>query len=338
MKKVPEGSTVVIETSTTGKALSMILSEKYDVHMIAPPERKPQVKTDIRDAKKIVFEEELGYAREVYVPSPYIEELRNLVARSMELGAKISAVKNQIHALIERNLLQHEFEGMTDMFGAEGLDKLSNLDLPENESKALWMYLEELSLYAEQHKALDAEFAKIASNDEDCKLLMTIPGVGPFVAVAIKARIGDISRFPDKQKLASYAGLVPKADNSGEHVSRHNHLKHGDNVLKAALTIAARGAASAKSNNSIKKRYIKMLRKRKAPQDAEVIAAKKVAYIVWSIMTNRRPYIEEDRYLTTRKQEKLKQMQNRNHEVDKERVLEKLKSSYNSIKDVKGDG
>ncbi|MGC9145680.1 MAG: IS110 family transposase [Nitrososphaeria archaeon] len=268
MKKVPEGSTVVIETSTTGKALSMILSEKYDVHMIAPPERKPQVKTDIRDAKKIVFEEELGYAREVYVPSPYIEELRNLVARSMELGAKISAVKNQIHALIERNLLQSEFEGMTDMFGAEGLEKLSNLDLPENESKALWMYLEELSLYAEQHKMLDAEFARIASSDEDCKLLMTIPGVGPFVAVAIKARIGDISRFPDKQKLASYAGLVPKADNSGEHVSRHNRLKHGDNVLKAALTIAARGAASAKSNNSIKKRYVKMLRKRKAPQDA----------------------------------------------------------------------
>ncbi|MGC9145393.1 MAG: hypothetical protein ACP5GS_04685, partial [Nitrososphaeria archaeon] len=64
----------------------------------------------------------------------------------------------------------------------------------------------------------------------------------------------------------------------------------------------------------------------------------KVAYIVWSIMTNRKPYIEEDRYLTTRKQEKLKQMQNRNHEVDKERVLEKLKSSYNAIKDVKGDG
>ena len=36
MKKVPEGSSVVIETSTTGKALSMKLADKYDVHMIAP--------------------------------------------------------------------------------------------------------------------------------------------------------------------------------------------------------------------------------------------------------------------------------------------------------------
>ena len=42
MKKVPEGSTVVIETSTTGKALSMILSSKYDVQLIGPSERKPR--------------------------------------------------------------------------------------------------------------------------------------------------------------------------------------------------------------------------------------------------------------------------------------------------------
>ena len=84
---------------------------------------------------------------------------------------------------------------------------------------------------------------------------MTIPGVGPFVAVAIKARIGDITRFPDKQKLCSYAGLVPKADNSGEYVSKHGHVKHGDMVLKAALTTAVRGAVSARSNNTVKKRY-----------------------------------------------------------------------------------
>lgn len=88
MNKVPEGSTVVIESSTTGKTLSMMLSEKYEVHMIAPPERKPQVKTDKRDAVKIVMEDELGYARRVYVPSPYIEELRTLVSRVMELRSR----------------------------------------------------------------------------------------------------------------------------------------------------------------------------------------------------------------------------------------------------------
>ena len=168
MNRVPEGSTVVIESSTTGKTLSMMLSGRYEVHMIAPPEKKPQVKTDKRDAVKIVREDELGYARKVYVPSPYIEELRVLTSRVMELGAKTSTVKNQIHSLIERNMLQSEFEGITDMFGAEGLEKLSKLVLPDSEPRSLWMYLEELSLYAEQHKALDAELARIAADDEDC--------------------------------------------------------------------------------------------------------------------------------------------------------------------------
>jgi len=131
--------------------------------------------------------------------------------------------------------------------------------------------LKELSLYAEQHKALDVELAKIASSDEDCKLLMTIPGVGPFVAVAIKARIGDISRFPDKQKLASYAGLVPKAYNSGEYVSKHNHVKKGDMDLKYALTLAVNGAVRSKTKNTIKTFYKKQIKKGRSAQEAMLL-------------------------------------------------------------------
>jgi len=51
-QRVPEGSVIVIESSTTGKLLSRILSPKYEVHMVAPPERKPSIKTDARDAAR----------------------------------------------------------------------------------------------------------------------------------------------------------------------------------------------------------------------------------------------------------------------------------------------
>ena len=43
-------STAVIESSTTGKVLSRMLSGKYEVHMVASPERKVSIKTDRRDA------------------------------------------------------------------------------------------------------------------------------------------------------------------------------------------------------------------------------------------------------------------------------------------------
>jgi hypothetical protein len=41
--KIPEGSVIVIESSTTGKVLSRLLSRRYKLHMIAPPETKPSI-------------------------------------------------------------------------------------------------------------------------------------------------------------------------------------------------------------------------------------------------------------------------------------------------------
>ncbi|MDG7038103.1 MAG: IS110 family transposase [Nitrososphaerota archaeon] len=89
--------------------------------------------------------------------------------------------------------------------------------------------------------------------------MMTIPGVGSFSAVAIKARIGEIGKFSDKTKLESYAGLVPRSANSGEYISKHRHIKHGDDVLKVALTTAARGAMRSRSRTSVKKLYSRMI-------------------------------------------------------------------------------
>lgn len=313
-QKVPEGSTVVIESSTTGKAISRLLSDRYEVHMIAPPERKPAIKTDKRDAERIVKEDLLGYVKRSYIPSQQIEELRLVVAKQMEIGGKISAVKNQIHALLERNLLQSEFEDLSDIFGVEGLERLSLVELPKNEKLTLAMYLEELTLYTSQHRQVETEIARIAEADADCQNLMSHPGISSFVAVAIKARAGDASRFPTKKHFCSYAGVVPKADNSAEHVSEHNRVKHGDDVLKYALTCGVNAAARARTDSAVKKFYLKQIAKGKSPQDAQVAAARKLACIVWKILTSKQRYVEEDTYLTSRKMRKLSQIATRSLE------------------------
>jgi transposase len=308
MERVPEGSTVVIESSTTGKAISRLLSGRYEVRMISPSERKPAIKTDKLNAERIVKEDMLGYVRRSYVPSPQVEELRLIVAKQMEIGAKISAVKNQVQALLERNLLQSEFEDLSDIFGVEGLGRLASVELPDHQRLTLAMYLEELNLYTSQHKQVETEIAKIAEADSDCQNLMSHPGIGSFVAVAIKARAGDASRFPTKKHFCSYAGVVPKADNSGERVSEHNRVKHGDDVLKYALTCGVMGAARAHTSSAVKRFYLKQIAKGKSPQDAHVAAARKLACIVWKILTSKQRYVEEDRYLTSRKMSRLSQI------------------------------
>jgi transposase len=335
MEKIPEGSTVVIESSTTGKAISKLLSGRYMVHMIAPPERKPSIKTDKRDAERIVKEDVIGYVRRSYIPSPQIEELRLIVGKQMEIGGKISAVKNQIHALLERNLLPSHFEDLSGIFGAEGLERLSCIQLPEYERLTLAMYLEELRLYASQHMQVEAEIAKIVEVDVDCRNLMSHPGIGSFVAVAIKARVGDASRFSTKKHFCSYAGVVPKTDNSGEYVSEHGHVKHGDDVLKYALTCGVNSAAKANTTSAVKRFYLKHLAKGRSPQDAEVAAARKLACIVWKILTSKQRYIEEDRYLTARKMRKQSQVAKRHlKHVTKPEDVSTLVASLKSVTDV----
>ena len=55
---------------------------------------------------------------------------------------------------------------------------------------------------------------------DEAELLTTIPGVGPYTVLLIHSEIGDIRRFSDPEKLCSYAGLVPRVEQSGHRVKR----------------------------------------------------------------------------------------------------------------------
>ena len=190
---------------------------------------------------------------------------------------------------------------MADIFGVKGLNKLSKIQLPRHDMIALARYLEELNMYVSHHRQLDTEIARIAASDNDVQLLMTIPGINCFTAVAIKSRIGEVSRFATKKHLCSYAGVVPKANNSGEYISEHNHVKQGDIVLKYALTCAVRGAILANKNSSIKLFYRKISKKGVSPQKAQIAAARKMACIVWKVLSSKQPYTEQDDHMTKRK-------------------------------------
>jgi transposase len=305
MEKVPKDSLIIVEASTTGKTLSRILLQKYvEIHMVAPPERKPSVKTDKRDSERIVREDMLGYLRRCYIPSPYIEDMRFVVGQQMDLGEKISRVKCQVHSLLERNMLQSEFEGFSDIFSVEGLQKLSQIVLSSRQDNlAMAMYLEELALYTKQHAQIETQIARIAESDRDCQILMSHPGINAFTSVAIKSRVGeDANRFPTKKHFCSYAGVVPGANESGERISDHMHVKQGDHVLKYALTCAVTGAVRCKADSAVKRFYLKLIKKKgMTAQKAEVAAARKLACIVWKLLTSKQRYVDENKYLTARK-------------------------------------
>lgn len=301
---------IVLEASTAGKAVAMVLKETgCELHMAAPNKiPKLDVKTDKRDSIRLAHLYQSGSMPECYVPPPEIDHLRLLTRNRRDLATKVTLVKNQVHALVTRNILDAEMKGVSDWFGVGGLRRLVRLPLPPEERAHLARYLEQLELLAQQEESMQAELAQVAQGNSEISLLMTIPGVSFYSAVGIVAEIGDVRRFRDKQHLASYAGLVPKADDSGDSKGQqHRPVKKGNMVLKSFLCTAVKGMLKANQRTAVSEFYREKARSIPV-QKAQVAAARKLSAEVWKILTFGVPYREEDANLTERKEQRMRKI------------------------------
>jgi transposase len=68
--------------------------------------------------------------------------------------------------------------------------------------------------------------------------LMDLPGVGPVVAARILADVGDVARFADRNRFASWTGTAPLDASSGEQI-RHRLSRAGNRTMNHMLHIAA---------------------------------------------------------------------------------------------------
>ena len=109
------------------------------------------------------------------------------------------------------------------LFTEKGVKWLHSLDLEPVES-----YLRITKPLNDEIKQLSQHLKELAEDNEDVKLLMTIPGVGYYTALLVKSEIGDINRFSDGDRLCSYAGLVPSTHASGGTVRHGSITKEGD--------------------------------------------------------------------------------------------------------------
>ena len=308
-QSIPAPVPVVLEASTAGKAVAMVLSEAgCELHMAAPNKiPKPEVKTDKRDSVRLAHLYQSGSMPECYVPPPEIEHLRLLSRNRRDLAQKVTLVKNQVRALVTRNLLDSEMKGVSKWFGVAGLRQLVRLPLPSGDRAHLARYLEQLELLAQQEESMQLELAHVARDRAEVQLLMTIPGVSFYSAVGILAEIGDIHRFPDKQHLASYAGLVPKSDNSGTRVAEHQPLKQGNSVLKAFLCTAVLAMLKANQETAVTRFFREKMRTR-PPMLAQVAAARKLSGEIWKILTYHVAYREQDANLSERKEQRMRKI------------------------------
>ena len=117
----------------------------------------------------------------------------------------------------------------------------------------------------------------------------TIPGISHYSAVHIASSIGDISRFPTHNELASYAGLAPIVRQSGDRRRDGGLKRKSDKQLRWILIQDAHSAVRRKGK--LRKYYLKKVR-RNGEQDAIVAIARKLVKIIHCMLTRGEPYSE----------------------------------------------
>jgi transposase len=117
----------------------------------------------------------------------------------------------------------------------------------------------------------------------------TIPGIGPVLGAIIIGEIGDIKRFKDGSKLVAFAGIDPTVKQSGEFVGTKNKMsKRGSPYLRRAIWLAASVACF---NDPVLSAYYNKKRKEGKHHFTAVGAvARKMLYIIHSVLRNNKPY------------------------------------------------
>ena len=126
--------------------------------------------------------------------------------------------------------------------------------------------------------------------------LLSIPGVSHSTVLTIMSEIGPdgFNKFPTAQHFASWLKLAPNNKISGGRILS-NRIPQGSNRLKIALRNAANAVGNLKDADLAK--FFRKIAFKKGRQTAINATARKIAVILWNMITKRQPYMPKNNYL-----------------------------------------
>ena len=157
-----------------------------------------------------------------------------------------------------------------------------------------------LEVLARQYSAIGTEILSIDRSImalhrgcEASRRLAEIPGIGPIVATALVAEIGDWKTFSSGRSLAAWIGLVPKQHSTGGKDRLGSITKQGNRYLRWLLVVGAMAVIRyARKHGTEKRPWLGQLMERRPTKVAAVALANKIARMAWAIMVRGERYKE----------------------------------------------
>jgi transposase len=299
-----EGDVAALEVTTNSTSIARLLRDNSNARIIVSNPIKTKViaqakiKTDKIDARVLAELARVGYLPEVWLPDEDTEALRQFITDRTSLVRRRTECKNCVHSVLHRNLVR---QTRTDLFGTGGREWLETVikgaaplstPVPELDRMRIGSLLNEIdridALVADLESVIASYVALRPALKQQMDRLLSITGVNLVVATGLISTIGDVSRFPDKKKLAAYFGVVPSTYQSGDS-SRHGRITKQGRAEARWLIIEA-AEILRRSPGPMRALYSRIQRKRNH-NVAVVAVARKLVELVHHLLTREEDYI-----------------------------------------------
>ena len=241
-----------------------------------------KVKTDKIDAMILAQLLRCDFLPTVWIPDAKTRVLRRLSSFRKTLVQDSTAAKNRMKGILNHLLIKHAV-----VWSKDGLDELKKLDIPVHERIILDCEIAVLEHLRTQIDQVELEIKKLAYEEENVRLLMTLPGVDYNTATAVVAAFGDISRFKDADHAASYLGLVPRTKQSANSCRQGSITKAGASLARSLLCEAAQCLSRNDGPLGV---FVRRLLQKKTWNKAIVAGARKLATTAYHMLKNKEPY------------------------------------------------
>lgn len=251
-------------------------------------------KTDKLDARGLALLLHNGTLPSVWIPPGELRDQRELPRMRMGLVRVRTMLKNRIHATLAKYAL--DIPEVSDIFGVTGrmLMKKRLEELPPFTRQSVETQLELLDQVEDHIRGCEKQIQEVVQASPQMKLLMTLPGVGQILAVVMALEIGQVSRFPGPDHLASYAGTVPRVKSSGGKTFLGKVRPDVNRYLKWALIEAANVVVLNQgrwSNRHVVQLYGR-IRQRRGHAKAIGAVGRHLAEAAYWILKRKEPYKE----------------------------------------------
>ena len=236
-------------------------------------------KTDRNDARGMAQMIRAGLYRPVHVKTLRSQKLRMLLTHRKLLLSKAIAVENDLRGTLRNFGLK---------VGVVGTVKF------EARIRELVEYLPDLAVLVksllvvrrvlrEQIGILYRRLLAVVRDDDVCRRLMTIPGVGPVVALTYRTTVDVPARFKNSKAVGAVFGLTPSKYQSGE-IDRAGAIsKCGDEMMRVMLFEAAQVMLTRTKKWSWLKAWAMKIARHRGMKKAIVALARRLAVIMHRI-------------------------------------------------------